>query len=30
MISLGFYETEAELRDIVMPVIKLLDGSLDF
>lgn len=30
MISLGFYDTESELRQIIAPVIKLLDGSLDF
>jgi tellurite resistance-related uncharacterized protein len=29
-IKLGFYQTEAELRDICMVVIQVLDGSLDF
>ena len=30
MIKLGFYDTEQELREIILPVIQLLDGSLDF
>jgi hypothetical protein len=30
MIKLGFYKTEDELFEILDPLIKILDGSLDF
>jgi len=30
MIKLGFYKTENELFEILDPLIKILDGSLDF
>lgn len=30
MITLGFYESEAEIIEIIMPAIALLDGSKDF
>lgn len=30
MINLGFYSNEAELIEIINPIISLLDGSNDF